>query len=519
MRVIDSKAVGQGLCFSPDGSRVAGAFFDGFFRVWDVSDGRLVSEMKVPLGRGQRITWSPDGSFLIGASRLGMVWLLDADLKKSHQLFMDRAKKFAVFRASLTPDCRHIVLCYQHGRIVVLNSDGKSVADFNEKRGLRDIAISSDSSKMAVCPAKGAIRFYHLPKCDVFDKFETGLPEHFDMAFANQDKTLVVSGAKGQLRRWDLTSRGVIAMAEVEERPLWLSTHPDGERVLVGRADAGRGMVCMWSREFGLLRIPNLDGAAQCIAWEPTGRLAAVGAKDATIHVYEVAPPFSKRSQLNADIRAALDRWKSRLVPVKVASADVPKTAVPKSATGGKPIAEDHAKQLVRRAQQKLLTDLTSKKIATSAKKTLTSLFMTKPQTMKIIDASKSAELWTIIDRVQQETLPSIESAGVQLRLIGGSRAKFAVQDMRTSKLTKGEKKLLSLMPEKLPVFNTVFSMQVNGRRVNHTFGTFVILENRQVRMLPPLDHLSRELDKAHARANATVPPVDNSLPALKKSE
>jgi WD40 repeat protein len=518
VRVIDAKAHGQGLSFSPDGSKIAGAFFDGFFRVWDVSDGSLLSEMKVPLGQGQRITWSPDGSFLIGASRRGVVWLLDAQLKQSHQLFKDRSTKYAVFHASLTPDCRHIVLCFQHGRIVVLNSDGKSVADFNENRRLRSIAITSGGSMMAVCPGKGPIHFYDLPNCDTAKKFVTGLPEHGDVAFADQDETLVVSGTNGHLKRWDISRSSVFATADVEERPLWLSTHPDGERVLVGCADSGRGMAYVWSQEYGSVELPKLDGAVHAIAWGPTGRLAAFAAHDRTIRIWEVQPPYSKRATLNADTQAALDRWKSHLFPDKVASADVPKIVPQKLTTNLKPIAEDSAKLLVRQAQQKVLTALSSKN-PTAARKTLIAVSITKSQTMRIIDPSKRIELRNIIDTLQQDSMSAVQSGGVKLRLIGGSRAKFSVHNVRTSELTKGEKRLLSLMPENLPVFNAVFSILVGGRRVNHTFGTFVILENRQVRMLPPIDHLSRELDHADARANADLPPVDNSPPPSKKSK
>lgn len=233
MRVIDAKSHGQALSFSPDGSKIAGAFFDGFFRVWDVSDGRLLSEMKVPFGRGQRLTWSPDGLFLLGASRFGGVWLLDAELKQSHELFKVKSRKFAVLHASFTPDCRHIVLGFQHGRVVVLNSDGEVVAHRSEKRSLRDIAITSDSSRMAVCPLKGPIHFYDLPNCDKVKKFATGLSEHGDVAFADQDTVLVVSRVKGQLKRWVLSASSVVAMARVEDRQL-VAEYASGWRTRAG---------------------------------------------------------------------------------------------------------------------------------------------------------------------------------------------------------------------------------------------------------------------------------------------
>ncbi len=60
--------LGKALAFSPDGSRLAASFFEGFaVKVWDAKEGRLVLELKGSLNRVDRLAFSPDGRWLATA--------------------------------------------------------------------------------------------------------------------------------------------------------------------------------------------------------------------------------------------------------------------------------------------------------------------------------------------------------------------------------------------------------------------------------------------------------------------
>lgn len=66
LRSIDSKSVASGLAISPDGTLISGACSDGYFRIWNLADGSLKSEIKSPGDEPFRVAFSPDGSFLAG---------------------------------------------------------------------------------------------------------------------------------------------------------------------------------------------------------------------------------------------------------------------------------------------------------------------------------------------------------------------------------------------------------------------------------------------------------------------
>jgi WD40 repeat protein len=55
----------QGIAFSPDGSKVATAQFDGTLRIWRAADGRQLAKIQ-DAGQGvvEGVAWSPDGTML-----------------------------------------------------------------------------------------------------------------------------------------------------------------------------------------------------------------------------------------------------------------------------------------------------------------------------------------------------------------------------------------------------------------------------------------------------------------------
>ncbi len=93
--------------FSPDGTRIVTASYDGSARVWDTKTGALIAEL---LGHGDRVlgaAFSPDGSRIVTASadRTARVW--DAQTGAALTSFSGHTNQ--VVTASFSPDGSRVV--------------------------------------------------------------------------------------------------------------------------------------------------------------------------------------------------------------------------------------------------------------------------------------------------------------------------------------------------------------------------------------------------------------------------
>jgi WD40 repeat protein len=71
----------RGVCWNPDGKRLASVSTDGTMRVWDADTGQAVQVLG-PEGGGFTVTWSPDGKRLANAPGDTTVRVWDAETGK-----------------------------------------------------------------------------------------------------------------------------------------------------------------------------------------------------------------------------------------------------------------------------------------------------------------------------------------------------------------------------------------------------------------------------------------------------
>jgi tetratricopeptide (TPR) repeat protein len=101
----------QGVCFSPDGSRLASASQDKTVKVWNASSGQEVFTLQGHTDRVWSVRFSPDGSLLFSCDVLGVekAWDL-ATGKESLNPVNKTPQSGEIIRGAYSPDLRRFAL-------------------------------------------------------------------------------------------------------------------------------------------------------------------------------------------------------------------------------------------------------------------------------------------------------------------------------------------------------------------------------------------------------------------------
>ncbi|MHC1766228.1 MAG: WD40 repeat domain-containing serine/threonine protein kinase [Verrucomicrobiia bacterium] len=100
----------SGVCFNPDGSRVASVGKDRTLRVWEAATGHTVWQAKDLPGPGHRVAYSPDGQwFATVDAKTRLVWIWDAHTNK-RLLELGTNSNGAIWSVQFSPDGRHLAI-------------------------------------------------------------------------------------------------------------------------------------------------------------------------------------------------------------------------------------------------------------------------------------------------------------------------------------------------------------------------------------------------------------------------
>jgi WD40 repeat protein len=252
--------------FSPDGRRLAVAYYGGFVRVWDVAARQVVLTLK---GAGENVdslAYSPDGRRLAAAyfnaaqgRYLVRVW----EAADGREAWSHRVWRGAVV---FSPDGHSIA----DGKSVRDAADGHEVLTLaGGEVGVTALAYSPDGRRLAVAYLSGFVRVW-----DAADGREV---------FATR------GGAAGELSDVVYT--------------------PDGRRIATG----GRGGVRIWDAGTGheLLWLGPASRDARVLAFSPDGRRLAAGGLSVGVRVWDATPVDAETPAERRELAEA--RWDVRL--------------------------------------------------------------------------------------------------------------------------------------------------------------------------------------------------------------
>jgi WD40 repeat protein len=282
------------VCYSPDGSRLASAFWDTTVKVWDARSGALLATLGGHTNVVTAVCYSPDGSRLASASDDGTVKVWDARSGAELVTLRGHTHRWVV-AVCYSPDGTHLASAlwdgahpYEPGEVKVWDTrSGAEVATLRGHTGyVYSVAYSPDGSRLASASLDNTVKLWdaHSGAEVATLRGHTGWvssvcysPDGSRLASASYDRTVKV---------WDARSGAELATLRGHTGAVTAVCYsPDGSRL----ACASYREVKVWDARSGaeLATLRGHPGWVSSVCYSPDGSRLAGASRDGTVKVWD----------------------------------------------------------------------------------------------------------------------------------------------------------------------------------------------------------------------------------------
>lgn len=232
--------------FSPDGSVLATAGYEGAIHLWDLGSGKLLRSMTAHNGAVYDLAFSPDGTVLASASGDGTckIWQV-ASGERFDTLNQPEGEQFSV---AFTPDSRHLVAAGADKRIRIWRFESKTApalnpllqTRFGHEDAIVALGISPDGRWLATTSADRALKIWSLPSLEPVKDLGPQSDVLAVLSFTGKGGTLFAARLDGTRERLSLAGLAAGSSSpEVDLAPLITPVVIEGETQMLVEATTG----------------------------------------------------------------------------------------------------------------------------------------------------------------------------------------------------------------------------------------------------------------------------------------
>ena len=274
--------------FSPDGTRLLTTSFDQTARIWDATSGRELIKLTGHAHQVMAGEFSPDGRRIVtvGVDRTARIW----DAATGNQLVLFAAQPARLTAVAFSPD----------GQRVATAADDKNVRIWNAATGQEilllsghtnrvwSVAFSPDGQRLVSGSEDKSARIWDANRGLELLRL-TGHGDRVNAAeFSPDGQSVVTASDDKTVRLWDAVSGRETALLSGHTGPVWsVSFSADGKRLVSASNDRTVRLWDISSAE--LLRLNGHTERVLFAAYSPDGARAVTGSFDYTARVWDTA--------------------------------------------------------------------------------------------------------------------------------------------------------------------------------------------------------------------------------------
>ncbi len=270
--------------FSPDGRVLASAGYDSIIRLWDVSRGELLAELKGHTAEVHAVAFSPDGRVLASGGRPGEIRIWD--LSQGRQVALLEGHSDVVRGLAFSPSGKQLASCGVDKTVRVWDvGTGTERMRFDHDEYAISVVFSGDERQLLSTSMDRTARLWDLDARKELRRL-LGHEEKVESGAFSSDGQLVMTAASDHtVRFWSARSGQLVNVLRIPGGIASVAIDP-GFRLIVEAGWDGRVQL-VDARSGELLdRLDAHHAMTMAVALSPDGRTFASGGRDGSLHVW-----------------------------------------------------------------------------------------------------------------------------------------------------------------------------------------------------------------------------------------